>query len=385
MRPDATPRLDVVGAGRRVGSGVAATSRIRVASVPESHVYVRHLSPLNGSVSALDTGPVSVVRLPDPVPADGAKVPGGWWPPLMLDPAWIAEHHSEFDVFHIHFGFDAVEPAVMSDVIGELDRHGKPLVYTLHDLRNPHHPEPGAHEEVLDLLLPAAAEVITLTPGAAEQISRRWQRDATVLPHPHVVPPGLFAPREPRDDEFVVGVHAKSIRANMDPLPVIMTLLEAAADYPDVTVQINLHDEVFIPGNHWYNPDFGTAALALSRHPYARVLVHDYYTEEQLWDYMRSLSVSVLPYRFGTHSGWLEACHDLGTPVIAPSCGFYHQQQDCFTFEFTEDRFDPDSLARALADAYSSRPTAALWPDRRAQRVSLAERHAALYTRAMDA
>lgn len=366
----------------RTGTGVA---RVRVASVPQSHVYVRHLSPLNGTVSNLETGPVSVVRLPDPEPADGATVPGGWWPPLMLDPAWIARHHDEFDVFHIHFGFDAIEPAVMSAVVDELRTHGKPLVYTLHDLRNPHHPEPGHHEAVLDILVPAADEVITLTPGAADEIARRWQREATVLPHPHVVPPGRFAARRPHTDEFVVGVHAKSIRANMDPLPVIMTLLEAAADYPDMTVAINLHEEVFVPGTHAYNPDFGTTALALSRHPYARVRVHDYFTDDELWDYLRGLSVSVLPYRFGTHSGWLEACHDLGTTVIAPSCGYYHQQQDCLSYEFTEDRFDPDSLVSALAQAYTARPSAALWPERRAQRRSLADDHAALYTRIMDA
>ncbi|UPG67812.1 glycosyltransferase [Gordonia hongkongensis] len=368
-----------------LGSRRGGATRVRVASVPHSHVYVRHLSPLNGTVSGLDSGPVSVVRLPDPVPADGAKVPGGWWPPLMLDPAWIARNHNEFDVFHLHFGFDAVEPAEMSKVIDELRTHGKPLVYTLHDLRNPHHPEPGRHEEVLDILVPAADEVITLTPGVSREIARRWQRKATVLPHPHVVPPGRFGPRAPHADDFVVGVHAKSIRANMDPLPVIMTLLEAAADYPDMTVQINLHDEVFVPGKHAYNPDFGTTALALSRHPYARVLVHEYFSDDQLWDYLRSVDVSVLPYRFGTHSGWLEACHDLGTTVIAPSCGFYREQQDCLSFEFTEDTFDPDSLVSALAQAYSARPAAASWPDRRAQRESLAEQHAALYTRALDA
>jgi hypothetical protein len=32
-------------------------------------------------------------------------------------------------------------------------------------------------------------------------------------------------------------------------------------------------------------------------------------------------------YWFGTHSGWLEACFDLGTAVIAPNCGYYHQKQ----------------------------------------------------------
>jgi hypothetical protein len=36
----------------------------------------------------------TVKRLADPVPANGAEVPGGWWPPLMLDPSWINQNHA---------------------------------------------------------------------------------------------------------------------------------------------------------------------------------------------------------------------------------------------------------------------------------------------------
>lgn len=233
---------------------------VRIASVPASHVYVRHLS------SPTDPDP-QVVRLPDPIPKDGRTVPGGWWPPLMLDPRWISRHHTEFDVFHLHFGFDAISPATMGDVIAELRGHRKPLVYTLHDLRNPHHPESGAHEEILDLLVPAADEVITLTPGAAEEISDRWDRKATVLPHPHVIPRHTFASRANTSGEFTVGVHAKSVRANMNPIPVIEALLAAADEYADVMVQINVHDEIHDPDNHWYNPAFAESLHDVAAHP----------------------------------------------------------------------------------------------------------------------
>ena len=83
---------------------------IRIASVPASHVYVRHLASPDGAGT--------VTRLRDPVPADGAKVPGGWWPPLMLDPHWISQNHQRFDVFHIHFGFDAIT----TDPVGRVHR-----------------------------------------------------------------------------------------------------------------------------------------------------------------------------------------------------------------------------------------------------------------------
>lgn len=132
---------------------------MRVASVPASHVYVRHLAdPGKGN---------GVMRLSDPVPADGRKVPGGWWPPVMLEPGWVTANRDQFDVFHVHFGFDAIAPDDLRRVVDELERHRKPLIYTVHDLRNPHHRQPTAHDKQQDVLVGAADALITLTPGAA--------------------------------------------------------------------------------------------------------------------------------------------------------------------------------------------------------------------------
>ena len=358
-------------------SNPVGDGHIRVASVPASHVYVRHLSP--------PTGDDAVTRLPDPRPADGATVPGGWWPPLMLEPGWVARHHREFDVFHIHFGFDALPPETIAGVANDLARHDKPLVYTLHDLRNPHHPEPGAHEDVLEVLLDAADEIITLTPGAAQEISNRWQRQATVLPHPHVIPPDRFGGRREPHRPFVIGVHAKSVRANMDPLPVIEALLGIAERYDDVVVAINVHDEIFDPDDHWYNPQVGAAIVALGDHPRARLHIHPYFSDDELWSYLASLDVSVLPYRFGTHSGWLEACHDLGTQVIAPSCGYYRQQQRCAVYRHDETTFDADSLAVAVDEVYRSTAYRPSWDHRAEQRAKLAAAHRDLYRQSLNA
>lgn len=353
-------------------------SSIRVASVPNSHVYVRHISPLMPEET-------NVIRLPDPLPADGTDEPGVWWPPRMFDPQWIRDHHAEFDVFHIHFGFDDVTPATMIDVISELRSHGKPIVYTLHDLRNPHHPEPGAHEEILDILVPEADEIITLTPGAAERIQGSWNRTATVLPHPHVVPPRWFTQRPTDSPEFTVGVHAKSARANCDPLTVAQALVEIAASYDNMVVQINVHDDIVDRRSHGFDPDLGKGLRTLGANRHARLVEHRRFTDDQLWTYLQGLSVSVLPYRFGTHSGWLEACHDLGTTVLAPSCGFYGQQQECFGFDLDENHFDPETLAAALKSAYETPAPAPSWSERLAQRQWLAQQHSAIYSRCLDA
>jgi hypothetical protein len=353
---------------------------LRVASVPSSHLYVRHLSHPDGAET--------VVRLPDPVPADGRVVPGGWWPPLMLEPSWIARNHRRFDVFHVHFGFDAIDTKVLRNVVHELGLRRKPLIYTVHDLRNPHHPEPQAHAAQLDVLVPAADEVITLTPGAARAIKLRWGRDALVLPHPHILDPDrIECAREPTQ-RFVIGVHVKSLRANMDPFPVLDALTDTVADLDGAVLQINVHDEIFQPGNHWYAPRTGAALCAYARRPEVELRVHPYFSDAQLWDYLSALTVSVLPYRFGTHSGWLEACFDLGTAVIAPRCGFYEQQHPCETYEFTETTFDAESLNHAVRTLYQRHCDAdnaarATWAQRRAERAGLACAHQRAYESVM--
>jgi hypothetical protein len=159
--------------------GRTRSGLIRVASVPAGHVYVRHLADPSGGDG--------VVRLDDPVPP-GPDVPAGqWWPPAMLSPGWVLDHHQEFDVFHVQFGFDAQDAGRLGALVDALRAVRKPLVYTVHDLRNPHHSDSQAHDAHLDVLIPHADGLVTLTAGAAAQVAARWGRRPTVLPHPHVV------------------------------------------------------------------------------------------------------------------------------------------------------------------------------------------------------
>jgi hypothetical protein len=353
---------------------------LRVASVPASHVYVRHLA---------EPGvPNAVRRLPDPVPADGQKVPGGWWPPVMLEPGWVTDNHDRFDVFHVHFGFDAIAPDDLRKVVDELEQHDKPLVYTVHDLRNPHHSEPTAHDKQQDVLVAAAAAIITLTPGAARAISERWSRNAVVLPHPHVLDSARIGRPRRRQSPFVVAVHAKSLRANMDLLPVLDTLVPIIEALPGAVLQIDLHDEIFDPKSYWHAPELGAALRAYGQHDHVEVRVHPYFTDDELWDYLSSVSVSVLPYRFGTHSGWLEACFDLGTAAVVPTCGFYSEQRPCEVFDFTEESFDPWSLHRAVRAAYDRwaagiEAPRARWSQRRTERFRIARAHRDIYEAAL--
>lgn len=306
---------------------------VRVASVPHNQVYIRHLEDFNRASNR------SVVRLPDPAPHGGTRsLESGWWPPAMLSAQWVGANHDSFDLMHIHFGFDAISPAEMHDLIARLRDHAKPLVYTVHDLINPHQLDPAAHRALLDVLIPHADKLITLTEGAASEIKERWGVAAQVLPHPHVVDfdsmERIRASREARLQYSTskanpkIGVHLKGMRPNMDPR-ILDPLARIAAGIPDAELQVNIHAQVLDPANGEYRADLaeklhdGVAAGLWKLHS------HEYFSEQELFAYLASMDVNVLPYRFGTHSGWLEAALDVGTRVAAPDCGYYADQDSC--------------------------------------------------------
>jgi hypothetical protein len=370
--------MGVVGYGSRVS--LTSSRRVRaltVASVPASHVYVRHIA------AEYDDG---VMRLPDPDPSSPSRsTEQVWWPPVMLHPEWVEVN--DFDVLHIQFGFDAWDPAELSRVVGSLKARGKPLVHTVHDLRNPHHLERSLHDAQLDVLIPAADAVITLTDGAACEIRRRWGRDAFVVPHPHVVPVerlGRVRPSKQEPGTFRIGLHVKSLRASMDPLHLLPQLVETARLLPGAVLQVNGHRDVLDPSGARRSDALSQLLMNAEARGDLDLRVHDCFSDEELWDYLESLDVSVLPYRFGTHSGWLEACRDLGTAVVAPSCGYYRDQGPVETYVHDEGSYDPTSLHDALVRTHAAGPTAPLTAEfRHAQRASIAAAHREIYRKVL--
>jgi hypothetical protein len=352
--------------------GRIGASTLRIASVPADHVYVHHVGAPDGTDR--------VVRLPDPTPDEPFPAPGQWWPPRMLSPDWVREHHEDFDVMHVQFGFDAQSAVALASLVDELRRWDKRLVYTAHDLRNPHHHDRRAHDAHLDVLVPAADAVITLTPGAAAEIRRRWGREPVVLPHPHIVELERIRPRQWDRDGWTVGVHAKSVRASMAPLPVIAALADVVPQLPGGRLQVNVHHDVADADGARHDPELIRWLRDAESGGVLDLVVHDCFSDEELWQYFESLDLSVLPYRFGTHSGWLEGCYDLGTAVLAPTCGYFAEQRPCLTYRHDERGLDVASLQAAVRSAYEQRPR---WQadveDRRQEREELAIAHRAIY------
>jgi hypothetical protein len=93
----------------------------------------------------------------------------------------------------------------------------------------------------------------------------------------------------------------------------------------------------------------------------------------------------VLPYRFGTHSGWLELCRDLGTTVVAPTTGHLAEQGPVLTYVHDEDEYDATSLAAAVRRAWAERPDlGATVEERRRQRRAVAAAYDEVYRGALE-
>lgn len=360
-----------------------ASTMIRVASVPQDQVYIRHLEPLQEQ----DRGSL---RLPDPIHAPGSQSEQSpWWPPLMLTPEWVRDNHQRFDLMHIHFGFDAVDPQTLRNTITELRHFHKPLVYTVHDLINPHQPDATAHRQMLDILIASADALITLTDGAAAEIAAQWHRAAHVLPHPHVVDFATMNRLRRRREVLAVssqrrtrhiGVHLKGLRANISPA-ILEPLARIVAEIPDTELQVNIHRQVLDPSNREYKADLAGQLLEGEKQGKWNLEAHEYFSEQELFEYLGSLDVNVLPYRFGTHSGWLEAALDTGAAIVAPDCGQYvGQQASVAPYRWDDDRVDEYSLEEAVKHqlALSSVPGMDA-EERKRQRMALAEAHERIY------
>ena len=363
---------------------------LRVASVPAGHPYVRHLQPADESAVARP-----VVRLADPLP-DPAE-PARWWPPVVLDAGWLAEHADEVDLLHVHFGTESYDLEHLRRVVDAAHAAGLPLVHTVHDLVNPQLVDQGPHRSHLRLLVTEADELLTLTEGAADEVERTYGRRPVVVPHPHLLPLDADAPVGTARDGAVVGVSLRDLRPNVDGPGTVGTLLAAAellaeAGTP-VSVRVDVNERV---RDATALAEVRELVAAAPGHLAVSLVEHPRLDDDELASALADLDVVVLPYSHGTHSGWVELSWDLGVPVAAPRVGHVADQHPdpADTASFTAG--DAADLAAALGglltarEGTSARAGSAVRRDlvarrrdlRRAQRDEIARAHLAAYERA---
>lgn len=356
----------------RVPSFPSPAGTVRVQPVPGAHDYVQ------GVAGALP----GVTLLPDPPPRVRGARPGQWWPPAVLDPSWWSrpDRSGTTDVLHVHFGFEQVPTERLEAALRAARSRGVAVVWTAHDLDNPHLHDQTAHHHAVSLLVEHSDAVLTLTAGAAERLRRDWGRGATVLPHPSVVPADvrrrLGACGHPgarrRGGPPVVGVSLKP-RANVAGDLVLPALVDWVSAHPDARLRVDVHPDLAS------SPGLRPVLEAAAARPRVQVERVGHLPDRALWRRVADLDVAVLPYRHGTHSGWYEMCRDLGVGVVVPTSGEVTGQGEHHPYDLDHRGLDAASLHAAL-DRAVARPHPApstAWRAARDRRVRAA--HAELY------
>jgi hypothetical protein len=292
-----------------------APDRLRVATIPGSGPYVDAVLP------------------PDVLRVGAAGGPGPW-----LDATYLADHAADVDVLHLHSGSGRVADAAVQCWSEAVRRSGLPLVVTVHRVERAGsigHPAPGdAEDGHLEAVLGTAEVVLTLTSGAADAIAERFGRTAIVVAHPSIARPDP----ELGAERGLVGLRLRTV-----PPPDQEAMVRAA-----------LSGAVSGGGRLRVLVEAGTDVARPVRERAARgefeLVVHR--ADERAAQFQQ-LHVALLPEPCGTHSRDLEICRDVGTRVVAPSCGWLAGQWSEVVSYADDDlgRLDPVSLTGAVAVA----------------------------------
>ncbi len=343
---------------------VTEPALIRIAAIPASHPYVRAIA---------DTGRVQV--LPDPpVPGAPADV---WWPPVALTPRWLVSHADEFDVLHVHFGLESFSPDELREALETAHRLGRPVVYTVHDLENPQLVDQGPYRELLDVIVPSADHLVTLTTTAADEIERRWHRSSAVLAHPTLLDDAPVI-EHAGDATVRVGIHVRDLRPNIDAERAVHAAVAAAGQLAQAGRTVEF--EILLNEHTRDGAAAARVVAAAHDHPSVHVRRTPRLSDADIEAWIGGLDLFVLPYLHGTHSGWVELCYDLGVPVAGTDVGHIGSQHpDDFS---VVDLGDARTLAEAVSRASDASPRPATdtrRSERIAERQAVRDAHAQLY------
>lgn len=298
----------------------------RVVHAPSRHAYVDNIQPLN------QVGEGRALRSSE-----------------IVDSRWIVAHAHEFDVLHVHFQLREIPRPALERAIDQLRKSRKGLVFTVHDLSDPQSEHQSEHLPQLELLVSRTEALFTLTGGAADEIRSTYDRAASVVPHPHVLPFELIGRRAPSRGELpIVGLHLKSGRPGLAAVHAIGTLL-ALHDPSKWCLQIDVNF-AGLPQLERREPGALALLEVAERIRGVEVRRHERFTNDEFFEYLSSISLAVLPYRLGTHSGWAEACLDAGVVVLAPwTTHIPDQHPSIVGFDVDSERSLQDALDKGLS------------------------------------
>ena len=301
------------------------------------------------------------------VPPDAVRVGPVGEPSPWLDAEYLATFRDDVDVLHLHGGHDGLTEAELEHWCETVRRLDVPLMVTVHRLRDPDPSTRARFDAHLETLLSTAEVVFTLTPSAADEIAERFGRTAIVVAHPSVAE---YDPDRGSERGLVGLPVGPASPAVPDPAALVRAALSGARSGGGrLRVLVASDDQSGLDPDIWQLA--GRGAIELLVHPRSEWVAQ-----------LQQLHVAVLPEPCGGHSRDLEICRDVGTRVVAPSCGWFTDQWSEVVTYGADPRggFDEGALTGAVAATLARpmpRPADRTW--RTQQRAAVQRVHAEVY------
>ncbi len=273
-------------------AAVPARPPLRVATVPAAGAYLDAVLP------------------PDVLRVGPASSPSPWW-----DPDHLVAAAAGIDVLHVHSGYESMTSDQLEAWTAAVRRTGLPLVVTVHQLRPVEGGSLVRHRAQLQALLATAEVVLTLTPGAADEIADRYGRTAIVVAHPSLATPTPGIGRETR----LVGLYLGRLGPDVAEPELLVRGALSGAVSGGGRLRVDVHPDVDLDAALPELADLAAGEQLELRRSHPR-------DSTALLRNLQELHVSVLPHRACTHSSWVELCRDAGTRVVVPRGGHLDQQ-----------------------------------------------------------
>ncbi len=300
--------------------------------------------------------------------------------------AFLEQHHpsASYDLVHIHFSFDRLPLADLSNLVAYFKKKKKKIVWTCHGIESQRLKNFG-QGKYQELLFHTADKILTLTSGFKERI------EATLGPHPSgidVIPCGYMAspadvrrfydPLKKRREEIVYLVG--EFRENKEYLQSIVNILQCR-ELNNVRLIV-----VFKPLNLYEDSD-GAAIDArklwfwqIIQHPRVTMISAPEISNDDLTEIFCRAHTCVLPYTWGSHSGQLELGRDCGCHVVVANVGYYKEQWDR-AIVYGQGVYPPDakSFTEGVILAQQRAPLTPDFEERADEARRILERHHAVY------
>jgi len=231
---------------------------------------------------------------------------------------WLLQHRpwSWLDVVHLHhIEFEPI--ALQRELLRECRRSGTQVVFTAHDV-TPIFISPKEYQERVRLLVRADVPFVCLTPAAEQAVHLGFEAHrSSLVPHGYVMPPGHATTRVAATGPTRFLLFG-SLRTNRD-VELALHCWRFARDLRDSTLTLQLR----APSRASLAEE-AAAWQAIGQHssdPRLTINVLPFPSDEDVATALSESDCLLLPYRWASHSGQLEAAFDAGVLPVASRVG----------------------------------------------------------------